>query len=229
MAIIESGATAGVLATVDNTYKAVRGQNRPCEFGTGGHFQWAKRSGTIAAALAANAVLFSFRWGSATKVAAIREIRLQFQTLTVWTAHQETSFEAYVGRSFTASHTGGTAATLTGNMGKARTTMTTSEIPTNGDLRIASTAALGGGTITIDTDPFAVGLGSPLVVNAAAGTAYSAHNRPDLFWSADPADGEHPIILAQNEGIIIRNAIVWPAAGTAVIAVQIKWMETDAY
>lgn len=227
MAVIQSGATPDQL-TIDPTTKAARVSARPLEHGVGGHYHLAMRSGQLAAALAANAVLFSFRWGSSSLLAIIESIRLQFQPIVVFTGHQEISFEAYVGRAFSAAHTGGTAATLTGNNGKARASHPTSQIPTNGDVRIASTAALGGGTVTLDANPFAVGVGSPNIVNSAAGTAYVAYNRPVLEYKPWIADGEHPIVLAQNEGFVIRNGIVWPAAGTGVIGVEIRWAEVPA-
>jgi hypothetical protein len=219
----------GVQLEVDPLFDAARMSVRPLEPGTGGHYQFAKRTGTMAAALAANAVVFSFRWGSSTHLAVIEKIRLYFQPLAVYTAHQEITFEAYVARSFTASHTGGTAGTFTGNNGKTRTSHPTSQIATNGDVRISSTAALAGGTLTIDADPFDIGLGSPNIVNAAAGTAYPAYNRPVLEHIKTVASGEHPIILAQNEGIVIRNAVAWGAAGTAVLSVEIVWAEVQTY
>lgn len=226
---IADGVTPTVLATVDSTFKALRQSPRPIEFGAGTHIAVAKRTGTMAAALAANAVIWSFRWGDGTLLALLMRLRVMFQTLTVFTAHQEVSFEAYVGRSFSASHTGGTAATLTTNSGKKRTSLTTSKIATNGDWRIASTAALGGGTVTLDNDPFTVGLGSPNVVNAAAGTAYSPYNRPEIDYHAWTSDGRHPHVFAQNEGAVIRNGVVWPVAGTAVLSVESDHVEVAVY
>lgn len=206
-------------------FNAGRIQQVPLEFGAGGHYQYAGRTGTLPATLAAAATLFALRNGAVKPMVLLR-LLAYFQTLTVWTGHQEASFEAFVGRAFTANFTGGAAATLTGNNLKARTTM-----PVTGaaDIRIATTAALGGGTVTPDTQPFAVGLGSPNVVNAAAGTAYSPNNRPVIDYKPDVANGEHPIVLAQDEGIVIKNAIVWPAAGTGVLSVEARWAEVDAF
>ncbi len=42
-------------------------------------------------------------------------------------------------------------------------------------------------------------------------------------------DGMHPIVLAQNEGIVIRNRTVWPAAGTGILMVALDWAEVAAY
>lgn len=206
-------------------FNAGRAQPTPIEYGAGGHYQYASRTGTLAAALAANAVLFSMRNGGA-KPMILLALRAWLQPLTVFTAHQEISLEAFVARGFTASHSGGNAANLTGNNLKARTSMPSTGLA---DLRLASTAALGGGTLTPDDKPFAVALGSPLIVNGVAGTAFSPYNKPELEYAPDIESGEHPIICAQDEGIVIRNGIVWPAAGTAVLAVAAKWAEVDAF
>jgi hypothetical protein len=185
-------------------------------------------SGTIAAALAANAVLFSFRWGDATRLAVVTYISLRFQALTLFTAATlvDFGFDAYVGRSFSANHTGGTAATLTGNSMKTRASMGTTLLT---DLRVASTAALGGGTITLDGNAFASSIGDPQTVNPAAGTEEQLVNDPSLEWRPDVASGEHPLVFAQNEGFVLRNRGVWPAAGTGVIAVNVRWAEVVGY
>jgi len=53
-----------------------------------------------------------------------------------------------IAKSFSAAGTGGTAATITGNNGKMRTSMGTTLL---GEARCASTAALGAGTKTLDS------------------------------------------------------------------------------
>jgi hypothetical protein len=48
----------------------------------------------------------------------------------------------------------------------------------------------------------------------------------DLF-ECDVTDGEHPIILAQNEGIVIRATV--PATGVWTAGFTIKWCELAAF
>jgi hypothetical protein len=43
----------------------------------------------------------------------------------------------------------------------------------------------------------------------------------------DQRPGEHPLILAQNEGIVIQATV--PATGTWQFGVKIDWTEITAY
>lgn len=219
----------GIVGDVDGTtFRSVRTKNCPDEFGAFGHYHVSMTSGTIAAALAANAVLFSFRWSDASRGCVVKKITYSMQTLTAFTAATITDFglDCFVGRTFTASHTGGTAATTTGNSFKKRTTMGTTLL---GDMRIASTAALAGGTLTLDGNAFSGSIGSRNVVNAAAGTEYAAWQPNKEIWQPNIANGDYPLVFAQNEGFIIRNRTVWPAAGTAEITVSVDWFEYTSY
>ena len=226
---IQIQGNGGNVAEVDGTlFRALRVASKPLDYGALGHYQFAMTSGILAAALAANAVVFSFRWSDTTRLAVLTYLKLSFQALTPFTAATLTDFgfDGYVGRSFSASHTGGTAATLTGNSGKARTSMGTTLL---GDMRISSTAALGGGTVTADGNAFIASLGDTQWVNPAAATEEQNVNDPTLEYKPDIAGGEHPIVLAQNEGIMLWNRGVWPAAGTGIIQVTSRWAEVTSY
>lgn len=231
---VKSGASAAV-ATVDPTTKGLRTSARPIEYGTGGSYRVALRSGTLAAALAANGLLYAFRWGDPTLLAVVHRIRAQlWGNLAFTAAFNDMSLQAFVTRSYNASESAGAGAvdaTLTGNNGKKRTSHGTSKIATNGQIRIAGTAVISGGTGTDDTNPFVYSdLGKPNVVNAAAGTEYlGAQPLVKLDYEPDIGDGVHPHVFAQNEGFRIRNGpVVWPAAGTGVLVVQVDWSEVPA-
>ena len=49
-----------------------------------------------------------------------------------------------------------------------------------------------------------------------------------ILWQAEVGDGEHPLVLAQNEGFSIRSVAV-PATGTWTAAINIDWAEVTAY
>ena len=230
---IQLQGNGGTVAEVDGTtYRAFRTTARPIDYTTGGSYRHAIRSGTIAATLAANGIIYAFRWGD-TSLAVIHRIRAQlFANIAFTAAFNDMSMYAKIGRSYTASHTGQTAGTLTGNNAKLRTSMPTSKIATNGDIRIANTAVLGGGTVTEDTDPFVYSIvGKPNVVNVATGTEFLAPQpMVTLDYEPDMGDGVHPLVLAQNEGFLIHNGpVVWPAAGTGVLVVQVNWSEVAAF
>jgi hypothetical protein len=201
------------------------------EYGSLGSYRLAMNTGTLAAVLAAGTAsaghVFALRWGDATRFAVVTHLRAVFQTLTVFTAATVTDFgfDAFMVRSYSASHAAGTAATLTGNNNKLRTSMGSSLVT---DLRISTTAALTNGTETFDAQAFANSMGDPNIINAAAGTEYANQGPPPILEFV--TDGyQHPIVLAQNEGIVIRNRTVWPAAGTGMLRVEIAWTEVASF
>src|SRR5262245_22680756 len=114
---IQLQGNGGAIAEVDGTiFRALRTVCRPLDYGSLGVYGFSVVTGTLAAALAANAVVFSARWSDATRLAILLQLKTRFLPLTPFTAAtltDHTSFDAFIGRSFSAAHTGGTALTLT--------------------------------------------------------------------------------------------------------------------
>lgn len=221
----------GVDADVDGSiFRALRTVGRPVDYSTLGIYRFSVVTGTLAAALAASAVVFSARWTDATRLCVLLDFKTRFLPLTPFTAAtltDHTSFDAFIGRTFSASHTGGTALTLTGNNLKTRASMGSTLF---GDLRVATTAALGGGTVTLDAHPFAASLRKGNRVNPAAATEEVIMPTMDgLDVGYSVGNGDHPHVLALNEGIVLRNRTVWPAAGTGILRVDMAWAEVTAY
>jgi len=210
----------GAVAEVDGTtFRAVRTTLRPTDHGAFGQY---RLSTTIPLVVtqAANGTLFSFRWGDASRLCVIQDIRLQFMQTAAATATIFPVFSAFVARSFTASDSVGTALTLTGNSFKKRTSMGATLVT---DIRKSAVAAgLTAGTRTLDADPM-LQLPCTSVITTPAATIFSA----DLDLDYGTA---HPVILAQNEGLIIQGpSIVFGAAGTANLVVDIAWAEVTAF
>ncbi len=88
-------------------------------------------------------------------------------------------------------------------------------------MRIASTAALGGGTVTLDTDGIARATGS---VTAVAGVPLV--NPSTVMYNCEGM-GEYPIVFAANEGFVIQATV--PATGTWTFSVDVKWYEVSSY
>jgi len=189
-----------------------------------GYYSAVMRTGNMAATVAANAPLASFRWTSSAAVALILSIRWAQQQVTA-TATAVAGFpdaEAIIARSFTASDTTGTAVVPS----KMRTTMAASII---GDLRVATTAALSAGTRTLDSVGFAFASAALKVspdIGATAATGVAVGNgtlTQDLYkWDRL---GGHPPVLQANEGIILRQSSAGPAAGTYNFIFTIEWAE----
>lgn len=232
---IQGQGFSGVVSEVDGTtFRALRITPRPVDHGSLGQYRFSAVTGTLPAALAAGTGtaghIFAFRWGDATRFCIIQKFRFRFLPLTPFTAAtltDHTSFDAFMVRSYSASHTGGTAITLSGNNQKSRASMGSSLVT---DARIATTTALTAGTHTFDAQPFAQTLRKGNRVNPAAATEEVVMPSDDgITMDFDVAGGDHPIVLATNEGLVIRNRTVWPAAGTGIALVELVWAEVSAY
>lgn len=209
----------GTVAEVDGTnFRAVRITNRPIDYGALGFYAIGLATGTMAAGLAAASEIFQARWTDATRFAAVYNIGCDGAGgIAAFTAGF-TRMEAVIARAWTADGSGGTAATITGNNNKLRTSMGTTLF---GAIRAASTAALTAGTKTLDTQ----GIGS--IISATTATAGDQVLPNEELFSATSHVDNHPIVLAQNEGVVIRATV--PATGTWTGGVSMRWAELTAY
>lgn len=183
-----------------------------------GAYRVSQSSSTLAVGLAADAVIAALRWTHASKICLLTRLRVEAYTLTAPTVAQQFGVDAVVGRSYSASHTGGTAVSFSGNNLKKRTSYASSQM---GDIRMATTAALGGGTVTADAN--AVGATSRWELVGAA-TVQHIPLALDLDWREIVG---HPLILVQNEGILIRNTILTANTMTYTATVSWEWLEVD--
>jgi hypothetical protein len=170
-------------------------------------------SGLITVLNAADPI-FSLRWTSATHRMIIQELTMNFDLTTAFGGAQDVAWGAYVARTFTASDSGGTATTLTGDNGKLDTTFSTTRVA---DMRISTTLALTAGTRTLDTQPFLISCG-------ISGNAVG-NNMPNPRFMIGVQNADNPITIRLNEGIIIAPLITMGAAGVGHFFVQIGWTE----
>jgi len=134
------------------------------------------------------------------------------------------NLQLFFARGFTVSPTThiGTTATLSGGNAKLRTSMGTSLM---GGIWIQDTTAGGmtGQTLGNDTDALAtIGGASGTVI----GTQFFGTN-PASLW--DDGVDEHPIVLAQNEGLTIQAPLAGPATGTFQVVVSVDWQEVNEF
>jgi hypothetical protein len=170
---------------------------------------------------AANGTLFSFRWGDATRFCVLNKVKISCLQTTAATATIMPSFQVLIARGFSVSDSAGTAMTLTTNNGKKRTSMGTTLLT---DARFATVAAgLTAGTRTLDAAPV-LELATQQAITTPNATLYTS----ELDIGA--GDGNHPFVFAQNEGFIVRGpTVVFGAAGTANLMVEVSWAEVAAY
>lgn len=230
MAMIEDPTSGALLAVGANASSPAHVALKPIPRSGLGVYAYSGVTGTIAAALAANAQLWYVRWTDATRLMVIHHVRVEIQPLTLFTAATLTDFGFDLVKATSISGGGG-GTDIFGAVSvptKMRTGMATSLLAAVSSMRIATTGALTALT-TLDTYPIAQSLGDTQRVNPAAATEEQRVNEPLLEWRPSVADGHHPLILAQNEGLVLRNRTVWPAAGTAIVKVSIGWSEVDTY
>jgi hypothetical protein len=215
---IQIQGNGGAIAEVDGTsFRAMRMVKRPMDYGALGSYAVSARTGVMAAGLAANAEIFQLRWTDATRLCVITSVHCSGGGSIVAFAAGVTVMEVVAARSWITVGTGGTAITLTTNNQKLRSAMGTSLV---NDMRVASTGILGLGTKTLDAQP----LGS--IVSSVTATAGAPLWQPAHLYEINENDG-HPIILAANEGIVVRATV--PATGTWTASIDVTWMEMAAY
>jgi len=217
MAIIQSAVSTD-LATVDPTMDALRTVLKPDELV--GAYHLSATSGAMTLIAAAGPV-FSFRYAPGTgQVCVIKRVLIGWNTTTGFTTGQALGFGLYSARSFIASDTGGTSlAPFIGNVQKNRTNqMITTQVT---DARISTTAVLTAGTRTLDTQ--ALGQTYFYAPTTTAGTHLTNTNL--VLHNVN----DHPIVLQNNEGLVIANQILMGAAGVGTLTVNIEWFEANSY
>lgn len=209
-----SGATQDVQAVNDAALVALR----PIDVGALGSYSVSAVSGIMAAGLAGASPILNFRWAPATvptSLALIRRLKLTAWNLGTGFTAGVFTFNMFLARAFTVDDTGGGLVTLTTNNAKLRT----AHAVTQATIRASATATLTAGTRVKDANP--VRTISGVVANAA----FSAM-LPEQTEMFRQQPGEHPIVLATGEGLVIEATV--PATGTWSWAAQIDWDEVAA-
>jgi len=193
------------------------------------------RTGTYSA-LSAGAILFSMRWTSSTSVAIIQRVKVNVITSTAATTAGEAERELHIVRSFTASDTGGTAVTLTGNNAKLKTSFPTSAV---GDMRFGQPLTAGTGTadanavssvvawLPLNFTGVDIGCGGA----SATGAVWSCAGGVGAVDLLNATNGqEWPIVLAQNEGIRITiGKDAMPSSAVQQTTGTIEWCEAPSF
>lgn len=224
MALLLVGAN-GTVVQAGVEHQTLRIESRPVDAPGLGSYSYGGFSGIVPAALAANSEIFQFRWADATRFAMIRKIKISAAvSTTFFAAGVPMQLDLIKSTGWTVQGTGGVSPAPSTGILKKRTSMGSSLVGV-GDMRIASTAALGAGTKTLETAALSA---------LAAACPITASLKGDIIppgtilFQNEIADGVHPLILSQNEGISIRSVAV-PATGTWTFALEIQWAELAGY
>lgn len=206
---------------VDPKHFAARVSLRPMELGARGAYSIGLSTGVLPAALGANSEVFQFRWTHATLLAIPRQVRVSASvSTTAFIAGVPPQVELRMAHGWTAQGTGGTGITFGTDDCKKRQSFAQTAAAAN-DVRIATTAALGAGTKTLQGQALAT-----LNGNTGGATVTTQIIPPStVLWQRDTAD-EYPLVLAQNDGLVIRSVEV-PGTGTWKLTVTFEWSEVD--
>ena len=218
MAVSIIGGGSSAVADVSPDSLALKVEQRPFDYVTGGSYMLCSKSGTMAAGLGANAPIYAFRNASANLLICVRRVKLTAWSLGTGFAAGIATFDVYRATSWSAPDTAGVTDTITTNNGKLRTAQPT--IAALAEIRHASTGGLTAGTRVLDAQPTD---SINVTVSATANTAFVTF--PTNLLARGP--GEYPLVLAQNEGFVIQATV--PATGTWSWAITPEWDETQAY
>lgn len=183
----------------------------------------------VAARTATAGFLFTQRWSSTTSANAfIKYVGARFTCTTAYTTAQETGCDLIVARTYTASCTGGTAVDVgstVANTGNLLAAQPTSLIVANAT-RVATTDAFTAGTQTLDANPIGLISGWTAGIGDAVPLATSGSQGGfGTLFDARTSRHEAPIVLVQDEGIVIRNLILMGAVGVGRWDFCVEWDE----
>jgi len=209
MARIEG--STGSLAEVDTGSLAQRVSARPQRV-----LAWNNINATtgLVTAAAAGGTLFSIR-NTGTNLVLIKRLGIGAVLTTAFTAAQLVDFAAMIARAWSTNDSGGTDVTPTGNDAKRRTSLTT---PSGIHIRVATTAGMTAGTRSLD----AQAVGRHVYWGGAVGAGIEME--PYNLLTADQP-GDLPIVLAQNEGVVVTNVTLMGAAGVQRVYIHCDYAE----
>jgi hypothetical protein len=223
MAVLQSGVTTD-LATIDPSFKALRASPRPLDHDALGHYSIGLFTGILPAALGANSEIFQFRWANGGNLAVIRKVVIAAAvTTTFFAAGVPVQIDLVKASGWTVAGTGGTAIVPAAQLRK-RSNMANSLV-VSGDMRIATTAALGVGTKTLETNSLATLLAAGPITASLDGLIIQPGT---VLFENNVGDGEHPLVLNTNDGFVVRSVAV-PATGTWQVSIIVDWAEVAAY
>jgi hypothetical protein len=190
-----------------------------------GMYSLGVQTGILPAALAANSEMFQFRWSVTDKLAVIERIELSASvTTTFFAAGVPVQVDLIKSTAWTVAGTLGTAPAVAATL-KARSSVMQSSALVAGDVRVATTAALGAGTKTLEANSLNFVLAGGPITASLNGTIFPPNT---VLYDSRLEAGQHPLVLEANEGFSIRSVAV-PGTGTWQAAFKVTWSEVGSY
>lgn len=221
MAVVEGGVSAALAGVGAESGSPLHTVNKPDPAGVLGHYKTSHRT-VLVNTQAANSRLFELQNAHATNLIVVHDIRVELIQTAAHTAAILDSLDIYRCTSFSAVDT---TNTVTPVAAKLRNSFGTSGANLRGVTVAGAAAGMTGGTLTKDTAPLRqFGLWLLAAVPTGGPT-------PAIVGQYTPqvANGESPLILVQNEGLIIENRVLLGAAAGSAVSIDIEWSEVTAY
>lgn len=200
-----------------------------------GHYGVAQKSGA-SVSIAALGILGSIRWAPTVSSYFCVPMRIKagWSVTAQITTATPMDLAAIVHRQFTTDFT--TASTAISMSGTAytnqmRKSMAQSQMGANGP-RICTTAVMSGNVSIADAAPFAATVWPGVVSTNATGTVATvvlgfAGNMQTVYeWTAL---GQHPLVLSNNEGVLLEEFTAGTTGGSVAWYFQWEWGEALAF
>lgn len=232
----QSTLAQGVELAVDPIYQAARVALRPLDYSASGsllgHYAVSQVSGAIAATPTALDPHASIRWAPSITGAFLVLMRLKvgLGVVSTVTAAVRLAYQASIARGFTVDYvTGSTAINLAtvAKTNQMRGSMGGSQMGASGP-RITTTGAMSGHTNTLDAAPFAITnftatTNTPVTSTAVQMMTGSGYPMQTMYeWTGQ---GQHPVVLSNNEGVVVQLVHTGWATGTVSLYTQWEWCE----
>jgi hypothetical protein len=199
---------------------------RPYAHDALGHYQISGTTGTMAAGIVANSQILQFRYTGAN-LAVVYDVTIdEFRSLGTAFAAGPWLFALTRITGWTVDGTGGATITplkLRTSMGAAVATV-----------RIATTAALGAGTSTLDASNLRdirgiAGTAANQIQMAPFQTTGTAvlGRAPEIQMLPFDIPGAHPLVLTTNEGFCVK--VIVPGTGTWQAVLKVRWAEVTSF
>lgn len=192
-----------------------------------GHYAtWQKSGATVN--LGALGHIGRIRWAptQTSYLCGLTKLKVGWSVLTAITAATPMDFDAIIHRGYSVDHTAAiTNVNLSQpNTNKMRASMSPSQMGSSGP-GICTTVVISGNTSVADANPFCgVVLGNQPSGNATVTQAIGvAVNMTDMFSWTGP--GEHPPVLSNQEGIVVRHVAAGTASATMSLYLAWAWFE----
>jgi hypothetical protein len=199
-----------------------------------GHYRFAVQSGPTTT-LTAISPVFTARWATVIPglCAAILRFKVSFQTIVAFTTAQEIQATAFLASGYTANRVSGNQVIPAAGQNSLLRSVEATQQTQFTDLRIANATALAGGTMTLDTQPFA--WASSFSTNPSPGVldfnVDSEAKMPLILQGGGPLALGNPTLNPSNaQGIDVGiGTVTQGAAGTVRYLVEMEWVEFNSF